>query len=143
MTIHSIQPNLGNKCHAAKNSYLAESSKVHKHCALSCKVQFATPVCCFSLLLPSSVPGLLQQDWLSGRRSLSKLPSDLDFSIGGSNKIRNDGDKACILCFFIALLCSGNLMVEMVFLLLGHTTMLLQSQVLRRTFYPRDKKYGV
>lgn len=96
----SIQHSLGNKFHAAKNSYLAESSKVHKHCALSGKVQFATPVSCFSLLLPSSVPGLLQQDWLSGRRRLSKLPSELDFSVGGSNKIWNDGDKACCRMLF-------------------------------------------
>lgn len=98
--IHSIQHNLGKKCHAAKNAYLAESSKVHKQCAQSCKVQFAAPVSCFSLLLPSSVPGLLQQDWLSGRRRLSKLPSELDFSIGGSNKIWNDSDKACCRMLF-------------------------------------------
>lgn len=95
--IHLIQHNLGNKCHAAKNSYLAESSEVH--CALSCKVQYATPVCCFSLLLPLSVPGLLQQDWLSGRRSLSKLPSELDFSKGGSNKIQQGMYSVFIHCF--------------------------------------------
>lgn len=124
ITIQLIQYNLGNKWHAAKNSYLAKSSKVHKHCALSCKVQFPAPFCCFSLLLPSSLPGLLQQVWLSSRRSLSKLPSELDFSKGGSHKIR-DGNKACILCLFIALLCSGNLMAEMVFPLPEYTMMLL------------------
>lgn len=125
--IHSIQYNLGNKCHAAKNSYLAESSKVHKDRALSCKVQSAAPVCCFSLLLRCSVPGLLPRDWLSGRRSLSKLPSERDFSKGRSNKIRDDGNKACILCLFTALLGSGNLIVEMVFPLPGYIIMLLQS----------------
>lgn len=91
------------------------------------------------------MPGLLQQDWLSGRRSLSKLPSELDFSKGGSNKIQDDSNKAWILYLFIALLfpLNGNLMVEMVFPLPGYTIMLLQSQVPQKILYARDKKYGV
>lgn len=119
-----------------------ESSKVCKYHALSCKVQFATPVCACALLLTSFVPGLLSQGWVSGRRSLNKLPSELAFSKGGSNTIWGDHNKACILGLFIALLCSSNLTVKMVFLTLGCVIMLLQSQILR-TLHPVTQKYGV
>lgn len=125
--IHSIQQNLGNECHAARNSYLVKSSKVRKHRALSCKVQFATLVCFCFLLFTCSVPGLLWQGWVSGRRSLNKLLSELGFSKRRSNTIWDDHKKACILGLFIALLCSRNLIVRMVFPMLGYIIMLLRS----------------
>ena len=141
--IRLIQHDLGNECHAAKTSYLAESSKVRKHHALSCKVRFATPVCFCFLLLTSSVPARLWRGWVSGGRSLNKVPFELGFSKGGSNTIWDDHNTTCILGLFIALLCSSNLIVEMVFPMLGYIIMLLQNQILRRTLHPVAQKYGV
>lgn len=75
-----VQP--GGRCHAAVGSYLAESSRVLKRCAWSCKVHFATPVCFCFFLLTSSVPGLLWWGWVLGRRRLNKLPANLGFQKG-------------------------------------------------------------
>lgn len=83
------------------------------------------PVCFCFLLLTFFVLGLLWRGWVSGRRSLNKLPSELGFSKGGSNTIWDDHNKVCILGLFIALLCSSNLIVEKVFPMLGYIIMLL------------------
>lgn len=98
----------------SKSSYLVESSQVRKLWVARCSL--LTPVCVCVLLLTRSVPELLWQGWVWGRRSLNKLPS---CQKGGSNTIWGDHNKACILALFIALLCSSNLAVEMVFLVLG------------------------
>lgn len=98
-TIHAIQHNLGNECHAAKNSYLAESAKVHH--ALSCKVQFATPVRSCFLLSPPLYLGCSGE---AGYQQEFKLLFEPGFSEAGSNTMQGDHNKARILSLFIALL---------------------------------------
>lgn len=113
-------------------SYLEEPSKVQNHhCALVHTMQCAVLVCFCVLQLTCSELGQLWQGLALGR-TLNKFHPEHVFSIGRSNTIWDDHKEACLPGLFIALLCFGNLIVWMVFSVLGNIVMLIQSQILRR-----------
>lgn len=104
---------------------------MQNHRALVHTMQRAVLVCFCVLQLTCSEPGQLWQGLALGR-TLNKFHPEHVFSIGGSNTIWDDRKGACLLGLFIALLCFSNLIVWMVFSVLGNIMMLLQSQILRR-----------
>lgn len=113
-------------------SYLEKPSEVQNHQrALVHTMQCAVLVCFCVLQLTCSEPGQLWQGLALGR-TLNKFHPEYVFSIGGSNTIWDDHKGACLPGLFVALLYLGNLIVWMVFSVLGNIVMLLQSQILRR-----------